>query len=40
MIEKYDESAFKTGACIVNCCALDSIPWDITTLRASNELKK
>ena len=40
MIEKYDELANKSGACIVNCCALDSVPWDIVTLRAANELQR
>ena len=31
MIVKYDDIAFKNNARIVNCCACDSIPWDITT---------
>jgi hypothetical protein len=32
MIEQYDELAAKTGAKIINCCGLDSIPFDLITL--------
>jgi short subunit dehydrogenase-like uncharacterized protein len=40
MIEKYDELAIKSGAIIVNCCGLDSIPWDLITWNANNLMIK
>ena len=40
MIEQYDEQAVASGARIINCCGLDSIPWDLLTLRSNSELLK
>lgn len=39
MIENYDDLAAKSGAKIVNCAALDSLPWDIMTFEAFKYFK-
>lgn len=38
MIDKYDDVAHQTGACIVHFCGHDCIPWDLSVLIASKEL--
>ncbi|KAL1525381.1 hypothetical protein AB1Y20_020241 [Prymnesium parvum] len=40
MIEAHDDTARSSGARIVPCCGHDSIPWDLTTMVLSRELKK
>lgn len=40
MIEKYDKLAVKSGAQLVSCCGFDCIPFDLSTLAVSLELKK
>lgn len=40
MIEQYDELAAQSGARVINCCGLDSIPWDIVTLRSGLEMQR
>jgi short subunit dehydrogenase-like uncharacterized protein len=35
-IDRYDDRARATGACIVNCCGYDSIPSDLGALFAVN----
>jgi short subunit dehydrogenase-like uncharacterized protein len=40
MIDEFDEVAVKSGAKIISCCANDCIPWDITTFKLAQELKK
>ena len=40
MIAKYDDTARKTGARIVNLCGHDSVPWDLSTLLLANKLKE
>jgi short subunit dehydrogenase-like uncharacterized protein len=40
MISLHDEAARKSGARIVHLCGHDSIPWDISTLMLSKQLKK
>lgn len=40
MIEIYDELAFKSGARIINCSAMDSMPFDLLVWNANQELIK
>lgn len=40
MIENYDEAARKSGARIVHLCGHDSVPWDLSVMHVSKELKR
>jgi len=40
MIEKYDDIAKKNGVSLISCCGCDSVPWDISTMAATNYLKE
>lgn len=40
MIEQYDELASKSGSRIINCCGLDSIPWDLLVWGCNSEFLK
>jgi len=40
MIDKYDETAKKSGACIVNMCGHDCVPWDLCVLELAKAMKK
>jgi len=40
MIDKYDEVARASGACIVHHCGHDCVPWDLLVMEVSKALKK